>query len=79
MSEKFCFPFQKPPIGRGERRNNEKGEWRCANPRCICVRKDIPESEMDNARVVAATLEEQRVWRKAEKERLANAPPEAEA
>ena len=79
MSERFCFPCQKPPIGKGDRRKNEKGEWRCLNPRCVCVHKDIPENEMDNARVVAATLEEQKVWRKAEKERIAALPPEAEA
>ena len=58
---------------------NEQGESKCTNPRCPCVHKDIPENEMDNARVVAATLEEQKVWRKAEKDRIAALPPEAEA
>ena len=74
MSDKFCFPFQRPPIGRGDRRKNEKGEWRCSNSRCGLVHKDIPENEMDNARVVAATLEDQRVWRKAERDRIATLP-----
>ena len=75
MSENFCIPFQKPPLGKGERRIDENGEMRCTNLKCPKVHKDVPENEMDKARIVANTLEEQKVWRAAERKRLASAPP----
>ena len=65
-------------MGKGDRKQNEKGEWRCSNPKCGLVHKDIPKNEMSNARVVASILEDQKAFRKIERERLAALAPAAE-